>query len=185
MRDALGVRHDVLGIVNHGSRLSIALRPLKRFNAWSLLGCLFLAFGEFGKPNAIKTDNHPVFHAKWIKRVLRWCGVAQRFSAPGKPWQNGRIERFFGTLKASPRDDVIRDGQHLWPALSGFRIWYNAGCGRISTWQGVRRRRRGSASSRTGSRPRPCTRSARGTAGCGGGCWGIDPPPQPVPVVGC
>jgi transposase InsO family protein len=52
--------------------------------------------------------------------------VARRFSEPGKPWQNGRIERFFGTLKAALRDYAIRDGQHLWQALAGFHVWYNA-----------------------------------------------------------
>jgi hypothetical protein len=77
VRMARGESCEVLGIVDHGSRLSLALRPLKRFNAWSLLGYLFLAFGEFGRPTAIKTDNHPVFHAKWIKRVLRWCTPSQ------------------------------------------------------------------------------------------------------------
>jgi hypothetical protein len=38
--------HTVLGIIDHGSRLNIALRRLPRLNAWTLLGALFLAFGE-------------------------------------------------------------------------------------------------------------------------------------------
>lgn len=145
VRDAQGVQNTVLGIVDHGARLSVALRPLRRFNTWTLLGCLLLAFGEFGRPAAIKTDNHPVFHAKWVQRMLHWCSVVQRFSAPGKPWQNGRIERFFGTLKACLCDFVVRDDRHLWQVLSEFRIWYNearphqhlAGCTPGQVWAGV------------------------------------------------
>jgi hypothetical protein len=69
--DVSNTQHIVLGIVDHGSRLNLALRHLKRFNTWTFLGCVFLAIGQFGKPSAIKTDNHAVFHAKWVKRVLR------------------------------------------------------------------------------------------------------------------
>lgn len=123
--DGGGAQHIVLGIVDHGARLCLVLRRLKRFNTWTFLGCLFLAIGQFGKPVSIKTDNHPVFHAKWVKRVLRWSGVSMRFAQPAKPWQNGRIERLFGTLKSYLHDYVIRDGQHLLQSLAGFQFWYN------------------------------------------------------------
>ena len=65
-------QHVVLGIIDHGSRWLITLQQLKRFNAWTLLGYLFIAFGEFGRPHFIKVDNHPVFRVKRVKQILRW-----------------------------------------------------------------------------------------------------------------
>jgi transposase InsO family protein len=123
--DLDGVQQIVLGAVDHGSRLNVLLQPLKRFNRWTFLGYLFLAIGQYGKPKAIKTDNAAVFHAKLVKRVLRWAGVRMLYSQPGKPWQNGRIERFFGTLKAALVGYPISDWSHLMEAMVSFRTWYN------------------------------------------------------------
>ena len=116
----------MLGVVDHGSRLDIALRRVPRFNVWTLLGTLFLAFGEHGVPLVLKLDNHPVHHAKWFKRVMRVAGVRLSFTELASPWQNGRIERLFGTLKAALRDHAIADSRHLDLSLAQFRFWYNA-----------------------------------------------------------
>ena len=123
--DANKIQHIVLGMIDHGARLNLMLQYLKRLNAYTFLGCVFLAMGQFGKPAAIKTDNHPVFHTKWVKRVLRWCGVRMTFSRPAKPWENGYIERLFGTFKSCLRSYVIRDAQHLVRSLPSFQFWYN------------------------------------------------------------
>ncbi len=123
--DLDGIQQIVLGAVDYGSRLNLLLQPVKRFNRWTFLGYLFLTIGRFGKPKAIKTDNARVFHAKLVKRVLRWAGIRMTYSQPGKPWQNGRIERFFGTLKAALKDYPISDWQHLTKAMASFRVGYN------------------------------------------------------------
>ncbi|WP_090142360.1 integrase core domain-containing protein [Limnohabitans sp. DM1] len=41
------------------------------------------------------------------------------------PWQNGRIERLFGTLKPLLRQLVIPSGGALQNALDEFRVFYN------------------------------------------------------------
>jgi putative transposase len=41
------------------------------------------------------------------------------------PWQNGRIERFFGTLKQHVRKIIITE-QTLELRLMEFRFWYNS-----------------------------------------------------------
>lgn len=41
------------------------------------------------------------------------------------PWQNGRVERFFGTLKAKLNLWGVDSGEQLDLALGDFRDWYN------------------------------------------------------------
>ena len=43
----------------------------------------------------------------------------------GCPWQNGRIERFFGTLKEKINYILVNDATHLDWHLTEFRFWYN------------------------------------------------------------
>jgi transposase InsO family protein len=145
VRDNQGLTHIVLGIVDHGSRLNIALRRVRRLNVWTLLGTLFLAFGEHGVPLALRLDNHPVHHARWFKRVMRAAGVRLSFTELASPWQNGRIERLFGTLKTALRGYPITDAHHLDLLLAPFRVWYNAvrphqhlgGRTPLQAWQGI------------------------------------------------
>ncbi|MES2071910.1 MAG: integrase core domain-containing protein [Pseudomonadota bacterium] len=40
-----------------------------------------------------------VFRSAVFRRALAAIGIRHEFSEPGKPWQNGCIERFFLTLK--------------------------------------------------------------------------------------
>jgi transposase InsO family protein len=145
VRDSHGSPHIVLGVVDHGSRLDVALRRVRRFNVWTLLGTLFLAFGEHGVPLALKLDNHPVHHARWFKRIMRMAGVRLRFTELASPWQNGRIERLFGTFKTALRGYAIADARHLDLALAQFRLWYNAvrphqhlgGRTPLQVWRGI------------------------------------------------
>lgn len=125
LRDTSSQAHIVLGLVDHGSRLNLMLRTLPRFNTWTLLGSVFLAIGRHGKPAAIRLDNHPVHHAKRFKTVMRWLGIRLRFSQPASPWQNGRIERFFGTLKSHLQGLRFLDAEHAAHGLEEFRLYYN------------------------------------------------------------
>ncbi len=123
--DGEGVQQIVLGAIDHGSRLNLMLRHLRHLNRWTFLGALLLAFGEYGRPVAIKTDNHPVFRSPVVKVFLQWCGVRLLHSRPARPWENGYIERLFGTFKACLADYPIANVQHLRSALPAFQFWYN------------------------------------------------------------
>ena len=41
------------------------------------------------------------------------------------PWQNGRVERFFGTLKEKLNQWQVNNREQLNGALAQFRFWYN------------------------------------------------------------
>ncbi|MFZ6770200.1 integrase core domain-containing protein [Undibacterium sp. Di26W] len=67
----------------------------------------------------------PLCFGKKFRRGMRELGIRQEFSAQGKPWQNGRIERFFLTLKEKLNLTVPVNGLMLDCLLSDFTAWYN------------------------------------------------------------
>jgi putative transposase len=124
--DTVGTVHTILGIEDHGSRALLTLQLLTHRNAWSLLGHVFLAIGQFGKPRVLRSDNDAVFRSRVFRMVMRLAGIHQQFTVPGCPWMNGRIERLFGTFKEK-LDQLEVDGATALAQLLGeFRGWYNA-----------------------------------------------------------
>jgi putative transposase len=89
----------VFGVIDHGSRAVLSLSPAVKRNSLVLLGKLLIALGSYGLPRAVRTDNEAVFKSWMLKGVLKILGVRQQFTELASPWQNGRIERFWGTLK--------------------------------------------------------------------------------------
>jgi putative transposase len=99
---------DAWGIIDHGSRTVLQLEPLAKVNSLILLGKLLIAFGEYGIPKAIRCDNASVFRTAVFRAILKLLGVRQQFTALHSPWQNGRIERFWRTLKETLGTKPIR-----------------------------------------------------------------------------
>jgi putative transposase len=104
---------DVWGIIDHGSRTVLQLEPVARFSSLILLGRLLVAFGEFGIPKAVRCDNASVFRTAAFRMTLQMLGVRQQFTQLHSPWQNGRIERFWRTLKETLGTKPIRFQQGL------------------------------------------------------------------------
>ncbi len=50
--------------------------------------------------------------------------IAEQTIAIAQPWQNGRIERFFGTLKQSLDEWTVNGQESLQASLESFREWY-------------------------------------------------------------
>lgn len=123
--DACGVLHMLLGIVDHGSRAALCLQALRDKSSWTLLGHLFLAIGKYGKPKFLRTDNEAVLTSRLFRGALRMAGIHHQRSDPGCPWQNGRVERFFGTLKSRLDSLSVANFASFNLALEEFRFWYN------------------------------------------------------------
>ena len=98
-----GCNAPVLGLIDHGSRALLALEPVVVHNSLVLLGKLLVAIGTHGTPHAVRSDNDAVFKTPMFRAVLVMLRVQQQFTALGSPWQNGRIERFWRTLKTELR----------------------------------------------------------------------------------
>lgn len=124
-RDAAGRLHMILGLLDHGSRGLLTLAALPDNGSWTLLGHLFLAIGKFGKPRALRTDNEACFTSRVFRGVLALAGIRQQRSDPGCPWQNGRIERLFGTMKQKLDQWEVMGFAALNLSLGEFRFFYN------------------------------------------------------------
>lgn len=143
--DGMGALHYVLGILDHGSRANLSLLALANKSSFTLLGHLFLAIGRFGKPRALRTDNESVFTSRLFRLALLALGIRHQRTDPGCPWQNGRIERFFGTLKEKLDRLAVDSLDALHQALGEFRFFYNhvrvhqnlGGATPAEAWSGV------------------------------------------------
>jgi putative transposase len=90
---------QVFGVIDHGSRAILSLSPVVKRSSLVLLGKLLIAMGSYGLPRSVCTDNEAVFKSWIFKIILKSLGVRQQFTELASPWQNGRIERFWRTLK--------------------------------------------------------------------------------------
>lgn len=117
--------HGMLGVIDHGPRAVLCLTTLLNKRAWTILGYLCLAIGKYGKPRAIRTDNENIFNSVVFCTFLRLTGIRPQQTQVCAPWQNGRIERLFGTLKPLLKQLVIPNGGALQVALKEFTLFYN------------------------------------------------------------
>jgi putative transposase len=115
-------RHTrILGVLDCFTRECLLLKAASTFPAFAVEKELEWLFLVHGRPQAIVSDNGPEFRAMTLPD-----GVESRFIQPGKPWQNGYIESFFGKL----RDELLScelfiRGAELQAALGDFQDHYN------------------------------------------------------------
>jgi transposase InsO family protein len=132
-QDTGGKVHNILGLVEHGSRANLCLHGLKDKASITLLRHLLDAIEKYGKPKYLRTDNEAVFTSRVFHFGLWLLGIRHQRTDKGCPWMNGRIERLFGTLKGKLRLWEIDSLEQLNNALVPFRFWYDVqGCTNIA-----------------------------------------------------
>ena len=143
--DLSGQVHCILGIIDHGSRFAPTLVRLGAQDAETMLAHVRDAVARHGRPKFLRSDNAPVFHGATFEAGLAELGIKHEFTKPGRPWQNGRIERLFLTLKQHLDRVVPRDGAALDTMLAEFSTWYNEirphqhlhGYTPLEVWRGI------------------------------------------------
>ena len=123
--DQQGHPHLALAIVDHGSRACLRLQSLTNKSSMRLLQELAQAVTRSGRPQFVRTDNEAVFVSRWFRLGLWLLGIGHQRIEPGCPWQNGRVERFIGTVKRELAKAPLASGKEFDTALRNVRIWYN------------------------------------------------------------
>ena len=123
--DLTGRQHLMLGVLDHGSRACLRLSALPDKRSLTILRDLLPAFRRYGIPDRIRVDNEACFNSRLLKAGLLLLGIRLQTIQLHCPWQNGRIERFFGTFKQVLNRIVLCDGADLTAKLIEFRAWYN------------------------------------------------------------
>jgi putative transposase len=88
-----------LNIIDDYNREAITVEVAYTMPAMRVTQILERTIHEQGKPNCIRVDNGPEFISKEFKD---WCErkeIAVQYTQPGKPMQNGYIERFNRTFR--------------------------------------------------------------------------------------
>lgn len=118
-------QHKVFGIIDHGSRSCLSLQHLSTVTSLTLLQILLNTIKLYGKPKSIRTDNERIFTSKLFRLFLLLLGIKHQRTMVCCPWQNGRIERFFGTFKQKMNQVMVDSAEQLSCALPEYRFWYN------------------------------------------------------------
>jgi transposase InsO family protein len=115
----------VLAILEHASRAVLTLDALHSKSSWALVGKLIAAIKCYGKPRMLRTDNEVIFTSRVFRCALFLLGIRHQRTDLHCPWQNGRVERFFGSLKASLNQLAVLSFDALGDSLVEFRFFYN------------------------------------------------------------
>jgi transposase InsO family protein len=116
---------QVLGIIDHGSRLCLRLVELESQHSASILIEVCKAIKQFGLPQCLRTDNEKCFTSRKIKLAFKLLGIKPQTTDIASPWQNGRIERYFLTFKTQFKQAIFDNSCSLQTELTTFNIWYN------------------------------------------------------------
>jgi len=116
--------HQLLGIVDNGSRYCVSLQKVENKTSLALLRVLLNAIEKKGKPKSLRTDNEACFTSRLFRFGLWWLGIQHQRSDKHCPWQNGKIERFFGTFKERLNHYTI-SAATIARDIQSFTNWYN------------------------------------------------------------
>jgi len=128
VEDALadGTPLRILTVMDEFTREGLALDVARTTSAERVIGVLTALVGQHGAPANLRSDNGAEFVALAVQTWLAQCGVQTQYIEKGKPWQNGKEERFNGTV----RDECLN--LHVFTSLaeacvrlSAFRQHYN------------------------------------------------------------
>lgn len=123
--DVSGKQKIILGIIEHASRACLSLQALPSKHSPMIVLKIIEAVRLYGFPKNIRTDNERIFTGVFFTWALLMLGIQHQRTKLASPWMNGRVERFFGTLKGKLNEIVVENNKGLEPQLNTFRLWYN------------------------------------------------------------
>ena len=118
-------KQQIFAVVDSGTRALVALKYLHTKSTLNILITLLETIRDYGKPQSIRSDNEIVFTSKLMKFTLWLLNIKQETTQIASPWQNGKIERLFGTMKQAFKNLIFPTTQSLETGLKEFRFFYN------------------------------------------------------------
>jgi putative transposase len=106
----------LLTVMDEFTREGLALEVWPTTSAEQVLEVLGVLIGQHGAPSHLRSDNGPEFVAVAVQDWLATYRVQTLYIEPGKPWQNGKEERFNGTV----RDECLN--LHVFHSLAEARV---------------------------------------------------------------
>jgi putative transposase len=126
-----GTRCEPLTLCDALSRYLLRCQAMARTDTDHVWPVLDAAFREFGLPNALRSDNGPPFAScgagglsQLSVKVIK-AGVRPERIAPGKPQQNGRLERLHLTLLQDTASPPARSLRQQMQRFQTFQRIYN------------------------------------------------------------
>jgi transposase InsO family protein len=150
----------VTGVDDH-SRFCVMAKVVERATARAVCVAFAEALARFGIPEEVQSDNGKQFTDRFGKggevmfdRICRKNGIKHRLTDPFSPNQNGKVERFHGTLR--PTSSTRQRRSPRWPrprrrSMRGWLTTTSTGRTRPSTTNSRSPRPTGSARSPTSS----------------------------------
>lgn len=102
-----GRKFRTLNIIDDCNRQALAIEVDTSISAKRVVRVLDRLIDERGKPQAIRVDNGPEFTGKDFELWCRDKEIHIQFIQPGRPMQNGFIERFNGTYRREILDAYL------------------------------------------------------------------------------
>lgn len=128
MSDSLvtGRRFRVFNLIDDYNRAALCTTPAFSIPAIRVVGYLKQAIEVYGKPLRIRVDNGPEFISKIFVNYCEAEGIEINYIQPGKPSQNGYVERFNKTFREDVLDAYIfRNTEEVSRIAESFREDYN------------------------------------------------------------
>jgi putative transposase len=118
VEDALADRTSIyiLTVMDEFTREGLAVDVALSTSAERVIGVVTALITQHGAPAYLRSDNGAEFVATALQGWLTQHGIQALYIDPGKPWQNGKEERFNGTL----RDECLN--LHVFGSLAEARV---------------------------------------------------------------
>jgi putative transposase len=94
-----GTRFRMLTLIDEHTRRCLALHVGWSIRAVDVITIVEAAFGRYGRPRHLRSDNGPEFIAYAIQDWLKEQEIKTIYIRPGSPWENGHIESFHDKLR--------------------------------------------------------------------------------------
>jgi putative transposase len=121
-----GHKLKILTVSDEFTRKCLEVEVEQRMGAKGVCAVLTRLMAVHGTPRYVRSDNGPEFIAQALMRMLSARGVECRHIDPGSPWQNGRTERFNGTLRSECTEmETFHHRDHARAVCRLFRRYYN------------------------------------------------------------